>query len=114
MSRWVPLWLLALVVACATGPTLEQRLSPYVGRGEGELVAALGAPDRTYEADGRKFLTFEEQRSYIVAGEPFLYRGSRYGPYFPPPGYVVRSCEITFAVRQGRVESFTFRGDGCR
>ena len=87
---------------------------PFVGRSEGDLVAALGVPERTYEVEGRKFLTFEDKRSFIVAGDPFLYRYSRFGPYFAPPGYIVRTCEITFAVRQGRVESFTYRGDGCR
>ena len=82
---------------------------------DAELVAALGAPERTYETEGRKFLTFEERRSQNVAGPyyPYGFYG-RYGPYFSPPGYIVRTCEITFAVRGGRVESFTYRGDGCR
>jgi hypothetical protein len=107
--------LAAVAAGCATGPTLEQRLLPFVGRSEGDLVAALGVPERTYEVEGRKFLTFEDRRSFIVAGDPFLYRGySRFGPYFAPPGYIVRTCEITFAVRGGQAESFTFRGDGCR
>ncbi len=116
MKRWVLLCSSALAAAgCATGPTLEQRLLPFVGRSEGDLVASLGVPERTYEVEGRKFLTFEDRRSFIVAGDPFLYRGySRFGPYFSPPGYIARTCEITFAVRGGRVESFSFRGDGCR
>ena len=106
-----------LLAGCATGPTLEQRMLPFVGRGEGDLVAALGVPERTYEVEGRKFLTFEERRSYVVAGYPSLYPGygyGRFGPSFSPPGYIVRTCETTFAVRGGRVESFTYRGDGCR
>jgi hypothetical protein len=117
MRRWVSLCAVAVVAAgCAVAPPLEQRLLPFVGRSEGELVAALGVPERTYEVEGRKFLTFEDRRSYLVAGYPSLpaYGYSRFGPYFAPPGYIVRTCEITFAVRGGRVESFTFRGDGCR
>ena len=116
MRRWVLLCSsAALAAGCATGPTLEQRMLPFIGRSEGDLVAALGVPVRTYEADGRKFLAFEERRSYIVAGDPFLYRGySRFGPYFSPPGYIVRVCEITFTLRGGRAESFSSRGDGCR
>jgi hypothetical protein len=107
--------LLAAATGCATGPTLDQRLLPFVGRSEGDLVAALGVPDRTYEVEGRKFLTFEDRRSYIVAGTFYPgYAYSRFGPYLSPPGYIVRTCEITFAARQGRVESFTYRGDGCR
>ena len=116
MKRWALLCSLAAGAAgCATGPTLEQRMLPLVGRSEGDLVAALGVPVRTYEADNRKFLTFEERRSYIVAGDPFLYRGySRFGPYFSPPGYIVRVCEITFTLRGGQAEGFSTRGDGCR
>ena len=115
MKRWVLLCSLAAAGAgCATGPTLEQRLLPFVGRSEGDLVAVLGVPERTYEVEGRKFLTFEERRSYIVAGDPLLYRGYRYGPYFSPPGYIVRVCEITFTLRGGRAEGFSARGDGCR
>lgn len=126
MRLWVLLCFLAGAVAgCATEPPLEQRLLPFVGQSEGDLVAALGVPERTYEVEGRKFLTFEDQRSYITAGYPLLYPGIGgygygygrrlgYGPFFAPPGYIVRSCEITFALREGRVESYSFRGDGCR
>lgn len=107
---------------CAVGPTLEQRMLPFIGRSEGDIVAVLGTPVRTHEADDRKFLTFEERRSYIVAGDPLLYRGfgygfggyGRFGPYAPAPGYVVRFCEITFTFRDGRAEGFSSRGDGCR
>ena len=117
-GRWVLLCSLA-TAGCATGPTLDQRLLPFVGRGEAELVAALGVPERTYEVEGRKFLTFEERRSYLVAGGYPLYPGYGfgrfgYGPVFTPPSYIVRTCEITFTLREGRVETFTFRGDGCR
>lgn len=116
MKRWVLSgFLVASAAGCATGPTLEQRMVPLVGRSEGDLVAALGVPARTYQADDRTFLTFEERRSYIVAGDPFLYRGySRFGPYFAPSGYVTRGCDITFTLRGGRAESFSLRGDGCR
>jgi hypothetical protein len=122
MRRFVSVCSLATVAAaagCATGPTLEQRMVPFIGRSEGDLVATLGVPVRTYEADDRKFLTFEERRSYIVAGSYPLYPGYGYGrygygPIFTPPGYIVRTCEITFTLRGGRAESFTFRGDGCR
>jgi hypothetical protein len=104
-----------VLAGCATGPTLEQRMLPLIGQSDVNLVAALGVPVRTYEADGRKFLTFEERRSYIYPGDPFLYRGyGRYGPYFAPAGYIIRICEITFSLRNGRAESFIARGDGCR
>jgi hypothetical protein len=110
--------LLALA-ACAQGPTLDQRLSTFVNRPEGELVAAMGVPVRTYEVEGRRFLQYESRRTVAFAGAPDPY--PYWGPwghrrayfYNPPPSYGVVGCDITFALRQGRVESYTFRGEGC-
>ncbi len=114
------LLLLPLVLAaCAQGPTLDQRLSTFVGRSEGDLVAALGVPARTYEADGRRFLQFENRRS-IAISQPGLHQPFFYGPYGPrwgyvpaPPAYAVVGCDVTFALREARVESFSYRGQGC-
>lgn len=107
-----------LVAACAQGPTLQQRLSTYVGRSEGELVAELGVPVRTYEAEGRRFLQYEQRRTVAVS-QPGFDRpyygpfGPRFGYWPAPPSYAVIGCDLTFALRQSRVESFTFRGEGC-
>lgn len=110
---------LVLLAACAQGPTLEQRLSTLIGRSEGDLVAELGVPNRTYEVEGRRFLQFEQRRTVAVSQPgfdrpfftPYGYRWS----YVPaPPAYAVVGCDVTFALRNGRVESFNFRGEGCR
>jgi hypothetical protein len=109
-----------LFAACATGPTLQQRLSTYVGRGEADLVAELGVPVRTYEAEGRRFLQYEQRRTVAIS-QPGYYGpafggpwGYRRGGYWPaPPTYAVTGCDLTFALRDGRVESFTYRGEGC-
>lgn len=116
--RRAALLIALLPVACAQGPTLDQRLSTFVNRTEGDVVAELGVPTRTHEADGRRFLQYERRRT-VAFTEPGLYR-PWYGPWGPrmgyvpaPPSYAVLGCDITFALRHGRVESFTFRGEGC-
>jgi hypothetical protein len=105
-----------LLAACETGPTLDQRLSVWIGRGEGDLVAAFGVPVRTYEVEGRRFLQFEQRRSVPVAQPDPWFQGP-WGPrrgYWPPgPAYAVVGCDLTFAIRDHRVESFSFRGQGC-
>lgn len=117
MRRLAPILLLPLA-ACAQGPTLNERLSVFINRSEGDLVAELGVPVRTYEADGRRFLQYEQRRAMAVA-DPGLYRpffgpwGPRWGYVPPAPTFAVVGCDITFALRQGRVESYTFRGNGC-
>ncbi len=112
--RRVLLVLPLLLAACATGPSLQERLAPFVGRSEGDLVAALGVPTRTYQADGRKFLQYEQRWTQVVPGS-FYGTGPywRVSPVWAPPVYVPRACDVTFALRQERVESFTWRGDGC-
>lgn len=108
---------LAALGGCATGPPLEARLQAWIGRSEGELVSAFGVPERTYEVEGRKFLQYEERRTQLVPGDPLRYGWPYrryYGPAWAPPAYVVRQCDVTFALRKGVVESFSFRGDGCR
>ena len=116
--------LLALA-ACATGPTLNDRLGAYVGRSELELVTALGVPARDYETGGQKFLQYEEQRTvalpggYVGAG-PFVgRRGGFYGAGFGAgfgglaTAYAPVRCDVTFALREGRVAGYSFRGEGC-
>ncbi|MFT8243747.1 hypothetical protein [Roseomonas sp. BN140053] len=127
--RYALLALPLLAAACAApGPTLDQRLATFVGRPEAELVAELGVPVRTYETGGRKFLEFQNQRTVAVAGDPLIggfygtgfYGGGFYGPRGIGLGYgsfgtsyVAVGCNVTFALRDARVESFTFRGQGC-
>ncbi|WP_270938747.1 hypothetical protein [Falsiroseomonas oryzae] len=117
--RWRALLLLPLLAACAVGPTLQERLSVWVGRQEGDLVAEFGVPVRTYDAEGRRFLQYEWRRT-VAYSDPGWYRpyyGGPWGPrwgYVPaPPVYAVIGCDLTFVLRDGRVESFTYRGQGC-
>jgi hypothetical protein len=111
--------LFLLLAGCAQGPGLDQRLSTFVGRSEGELVGELGVPLRVHEADGRRFLQFEQRRGVAVAPPPGYYApvygpwGPRFGYWPPSPGVTMATCDLTFALREGRVESFSYRGEGC-
>ncbi|PHK93351.1 hypothetical protein CR162_19000 [Pseudoroseomonas rhizosphaerae] len=116
MRRILPALLLpALLAGCAApGPTLEQRLSTFINRSEAELVARLGVPVRTYETGGRRFLQFEERQTVLVPGDPWGYGYYGYRrPWHTPSSYAVVQCDMTFAIRNDRVESFTARGQGC-
>jgi hypothetical protein len=108
------------LAACATGPTLTERLAIFVGKSELELVSGLGVPARSYETGGLRFLQYERRRAVAYPGTPGF--GGPYGPYGrwggwggwgAPPMVVVSECDVTFALRAGVVESFTIRGE-CR
>ncbi|TCZ64485.1 hypothetical protein [Roseicella aquatilis] len=117
MRRWL-LLLPLLLGACATEPPLDVRLQPLVGKSEAELVQALGVPNATYDASGDRFLQYFDQTTTIYPGDPYWggFGGWRRwgGPIYSPPLVITRNCAITFLLRQGRVMSFTYRGNGCR
>jgi hypothetical protein len=107
------------LAACARGPTIDERLSSYVGRTELELVQTLGVPNRNYETGGQRFLQYEEQRTVALPGG---YVGGPIGPYrrgyyggfgFSPTIYAPVQCDVTFALRDGRVAGYVYRGEGC-
>ncbi|HEY8611017.1 MAG TPA: hypothetical protein VIL69_06970 [Roseomonas sp.] len=117
MRRALPL-LLALS-ACAVGPTIDERLSTYVGRSELELVTALGVPTRSYETGGQRFLQYEQQRTVAMPGgfvggpwSPWGYGRGFYGG-FSTTTYAPVQCDLTFTMREGRVAAFAYRGQGC-
>ncbi|KAA2213440.1 hypothetical protein [Teichococcus oryzae] len=103
-----------LVAACATGPTLDQQLATFIGQSEGDVVARLGVPVRTYEVEGRRFLQFEQHRTILLPGDPWGYGGWYRRPWMTPSTYAVERCDLTFTLRAGRVESYAARGEGCR
>ncbi|MDN3567819.1 hypothetical protein QWZ14_25855 [Paeniroseomonas aquatica] len=107
-----------LSAGCATGPGIEARLAPLVGGTEAALVEALGVPTRTHEAGGLRFLQYEERRQVLHQVDPYPYYGRPYRRFaslpLAGPVLLTRSCDITFTLRDARVEGFTLRGDDCR
>lgn len=113
MRRLLPLMLLA---GCAIGPNLESRLAASIGQSELQLVEGFGVPNRTYETGGLRFLQYEERRQVMHQLDPYWgYPYGRFAPYsVAGPVLLTRSCDITFILKEGRVQSFTTRGDDCR
>lgn len=110
--------LLPALLACTPLPPLSTRLQPWIGKSELDLVAALGVPAGTYEVEGVKFIQFTAQRTILAPNPyPVVWSYGRWGAGWGAAGYpaaIVVNCEVTFALRRGVVESFTFRGEGCR
>ncbi|MBE9603777.1 hypothetical protein IAI18_02805 [Acetobacteraceae bacterium H6797] len=106
---------LGALAACTPAPTLDERLGYLVGRTEGMLVTDMGVPSRTYETEGKRFLQYDQERNIPTsAPSPWVmtpwglrpaYGG---GVYYRPA-----QCSITFTLVEGRVQAFSYRGDGC-
>jgi hypothetical protein len=108
---------LLLLSACAGGLAARRAaLAPLVGQSEADLVRALGVPTRSFDSGGHRFLEYEARDVSIIPGLP----GHGFGPWGSwgyygamPPQVVERVCDTTFEVANGRVASFTLRGNAC-
>ena len=114
MCRIILLVLAGLLAGCTDRLAERQaELNGFVGRPETELLARMGVPDRTYEADGLKYLAYTEHRVDIV---PSL--AQPVGPpawvwVQPPPRAVTLTCDTTFTIAAGVVRAFSLRGNAC-
>ena len=128
------LFLLALWIAgCTATSTVEafdQWMAAYLGRSEADLVGGLGVPSRTYDApDGRRLLQYDfagsALRPSVVPSVGLGFGGFGgfgggvgigtglglgFGGYGRP---AVMDCSAIFEVRNGRVLTFSRRGEGC-
>lgn len=118
MRNTLPFLCAALLVACAPAFDRPAFLASFVGRSDAEVVRRLGVPTRTYEADGHRFLAYAEHRSEILstglgAGDfgGFGYYGSGFG--FSSSEVIDRVCETTFELVNGRVMTWSLRGNAC-
>ncbi len=127
MNMRKTLCLIALlgVSACATGPGLQSRMASYTGATEDQLIQKLGVPDKQITVNGVQYLAYDERHfdvspGFIGFGGGF-YGGPFYGPGFGspfldagfPPTVEESGCETTFLLRDGKVASFSFRGNDC-
>ena len=96
-----------LLPGCATREGFERRMGAYVGRSEGDLVASLGVPARSFQVGNRRFLQYERRR---VLAESYPGWGWRWGG---GANIQTLDCSTTFEIVDGRVESFTSRGNDC-
>jgi hypothetical protein len=113
------LWLLALaglIAGCTDGLARRRaELTQWIGRPEAALVGLMGVPDRTYETEGMKFLTYKEQQIDITPGMPYYYGPGplAYGGAGLPATATIRVCETTFTIADGVVRAFSLRGNAC-
>lgn len=115
MRRVGILLLVGALGGCAGGlATRQAELAQWIGRPEAELLGAMGAPNRSYDSGGMKFLTYEERRVEIVPGSPYYFGPGPFGysSGFPPTATTL-VCDTTFTVAQNVVRAYSLRGNAC-
>jgi len=127
--RRAVLFLLPLLAGCATGPSLQTRMTAYIGAPEDKLVQSLGVPDKQITVNGVSYLAYVRQQAQVQpspvigfggfgpwGGGPYGWSGGYGGGFaaasFPSP-IQVWSCETTFTVAGGHVANVSFKGNDC-
>jgi hypothetical protein len=113
----------ALACGCATATVAgyERMLDAWVGTDEVELLRAWGAPDRSYEAGGRRFIAYTTRRNVHYPGTTAtthvtVVDGTAHAVTVGgAPGWSEeRACSTTFELDGGKVVAWSHRGDDCR
>ena len=109
MKRRLPIAAAALALgACATSASYDTALQPWKGAQEAELLRGWGAPTRSHEAGGRRFVVYESRRSVHVPGT--APSGTMAGS---PAMDIQLSCTTTFELQDLRVVSWSYQGNDC-
>jgi len=117
MRPGVLIVLATLLAGC--GNQLAQRqayLNQFVGQPESAVVQQMGVPTRSFETGGVTYLAYTESRVDVIPGLPAYGWGAPYWGWYGggiPPQVVTLTCETTFAVSNGAVQSYTLRGNAC-
>jgi hypothetical protein len=103
------------LTGCAGGLAERQaELTQWVGQPESQLVAALGAPQRTYDDNGMKFLTYEDVHlEQLEPSGPFYFGPGPAAPTGFGGRVAAEVCDTTFTVAGGVVKAFSLQGNGC-
>src|SRR4051794_3272161 len=115
MRRLLALLLIGFLGACTDMLAARQaQLNTLIGRPEVELVQVMGVPTQTFETGGVRFLSYQQQQTQVIPASPWYYYGPMPGFYGGfPPQMVTWACDTTFQIVEGRVASYTLRGNGC-
>jgi hypothetical protein len=121
MRRSVTILCLLALSGCVVGPSLQMRMSAYIGATSQTLVQNLGVPDKQITINGIQYLAYDRHRTEVSPG---FIDGGFYGPYYggpffggpffeSPPIVTDYSCETTFLLKDNHVFNFTLRGNDC-
>ena len=114
--RCAAVLLLVVLLGGCTNVLAERQayLNQFIGQPESALVQAMGVPSRSFTTAGVTYLAYNEHRIDFIPGTPMygpFYWGG-YGGGFPPQ-IVQLDCETTFQVVDGRISTYTLRGNAC-
>jgi len=115
------MWLATLLAGCATTDHYERSLNALVGLQESELVQKLGRPNRTYDANGFRYLVYESRDIAFIPGTANGYQTMGQGVHErrmaiggSPDVAIEATCITTFEIEQAKVIAWAHKGNYCK
>ena len=121
MKSLLVLFAVLSLVACATERQYQSNLEALQGIDELSLIRQWGPPDQIYESSGHRFFVYRSRSTAVMPGTEPMYQTrvvgntaytQGYGGY--PATLVDLACTTTFELVDGKVSSFSFRGNDCK
>lgn len=90
--------LAVMVAGCATPSEqgFQNKISAWKGKSEIQVVQRFGAPQGTYAVDGKKILSYKDDKIATLYG-----------------GGVQLNCDVNFTVERGIVSNVSYAGNNC-
>jgi hypothetical protein len=120
MKRLSIVLLTLILTACATTANYEKILNTWVGEDELNLVRKWGPPQQSYETSGHRFLVYTNDQNVFIPGQAPTYQTnvigntaytSSYGG--TPATNINYTCTTTFEVADGKILTWSYRGNNC-
>lgn len=126
MKKFLILFYLVLVCACATTGKYNAELNRWIGKKEIALLEIWGKPSSVFNLGQREqIITYVHHNKEVVPAENLQYTpdfnnaATLYAPFsyeedfaiWPPIFVVENTCQTSFHIRNGIVQSWQWRGD---
>ena len=113
--------LYAFLAACATEAKYQETLNTWLGSSEVALVQSWGPPDRVYELDGNRYVTYARGGTTYLPGVAPSYQTTVIGNTAytnavggMAPMVINQSCVTTFTVKNREIVDWRYEGNACK
>ncbi len=112
--------IVVLLCACASKAKYQAALNTWLGSTENQLISQWGVPQQVYESGKSKYLVYSRSRTVYIPGSRGTQQTTFVGATAYTHTYGARDpvlydadCVTTFEIINGKIYSYSFRGNDC-
>lgn len=119
MRRLLAILVAVVLAGCQTTDNYEFYLDSWVGRTETDVIRVWGVPTQAFDSGGHRFLQYGSRANVTMPGAPatstttFIGNQAFTTTTGGSPINITLTCTTTFDLVDGRVVSWTYRGNNC-